>query len=343
MLLGLLAFFISCGLNSQEWTEAQAQSEPLSSVYSRVNPSVVEVVGIRHLQSGQGQAHKSLQGSGVIISEQGRVLTSAHVLDGADMIMVRFSSGRTVKAEVIASAGVADVALLQLHNLPGEVPAARLGDSDVVAVGDQILVIGAPYGIRHTLTVGYISGRRQSKTPCPGISPFEFLQTDAAINQGNSGGPMLDMQGRVIGIVSRILSRSGGSEGLGFAVGVNTAKRLLMDSQSMWVGFDAALISGPLARALNVPQESGLLVQSVAKNSPADQIGLQAGEVRVRLGSKELVIGGDIILSIQGRPVQASPETICEVGGIVGGFASQNHIEMTVLRGGETFRLRTGD
>lgn len=138
--------------------------------------------------------------------------------------VVRFLDDTTSKASIVSSAAQADVALLQLDNVPPDLSPAMLGDSDAAEVGDQILIIGAPYGIRHTMTVGYISGRRQSQSPCPSMTPFEFLQTDAAINQGNSGGPMLNMQGRVIGIVSRILSRSGGSEGLGFAVGINMEK-----------------------------------------------------------------------------------------------------------------------
>jgi len=236
----------------------------LSEVFEKVNPAVVVILtterGYAGLEPGQQATfNKGGLGSGIVVSKEGLIMTAAHVVQVADAVVVKFVDGNMVGAKVVGSAPQADVALLQLNHLPDNLVVAELGDSDDVNIGDEIFVIGAPYGVDHTLTVGYMSGRRHPEIVCNSLLPIEFLQTDAAINKGNSGGPMFNMDGKVIGIVSRILSYSGGSEGLGFAVSINTAKELLLNQGSVWTGLEAYLVSGPLAKALNVPREAGLL------------------------------------------------------------------------------------
>ncbi len=340
-LIFLLVVFSGCSMAANDHSFAQTKNTSLNSIFRQVNPAVVEIGVILDQARQDNSDSEGVLGSGVVVSKDGLVLTSSHVVDSADTIVVRFLDDTTSKASIVSSAAQADVALLQLDNVPPDLSPAMLGDSDAAEVGDQILIIGAPYGIRHTMTVGYISGRRQSQSPCPSMTPFEFLQTDAAINQGNSGGPMLNMQGRVIGIVSRILSRSGGSEGLGFAVGINSARNLVLNEESIWIGFDATLISGKLAQALNVPQEAGLLVQKVATDSLAEEMGLVAGRIQTEIGGRKWLLGGDIILDIQGTRIRPSIKSFCALNDIVGGFTSSSHIEMTVLRNGQKLRLST--
>jgi S1-C subfamily serine protease len=149
-----------------------------------------------------------------------------------------------------------------------------------VQIGEQVFVVGAPLGITHTLTVGHLSARHKPNATFSGMLTAEFFQTDAAINRGNSGGPMFDLKGEVIGIVSSILSQSGGSDGLGFAATSNIARRLLLDEPSVWSGLDGYLLIGEAARAFNLPVgfEAGLLVQRVALGSPADQLGVRGGK-----------------------------------------------------------------
>jgi len=339
LLIILLVLVNGCTLAAS--SHSLAQNPSLNQVFRRVNPSVVEIASIQHQARIEDSDPRSVLGSGVVISSEGQVLTAAHVVQAAQTILVRFLDGETARASIVSSATQADVALLQLESAPANLTPAVLGDSDTAEVGDKVLVIGAPYGIRHTMTVGHISGRRQSQSPCPSMTPFEFLQTDAAINQGNSGGPMLDMEGKIIGIVSRILSRSGGSEGLGFAVGINSARRLLLESDSVWIGFDAILIAGNLAQALNVPQEAGLLVQKVAPNSLAAGMGLQPGRIQAGLGDRKMLLGGDIILDIQGLTIEPSTRNICALGNVVGGFTSESRIAMTILRNGRKVQLTT--
>ena len=191
--------------------------------------------------------------------------------------------------------------MLFRSHVPAGAAVARLGDSDRAEVGDQVFVVGAPLGIGRTLTVGHLSARRTMNATSGGVVSRELFQTDAAINQGNSGGPLFDLNGNVIGVVSYIMSRSGGSDGLGFVVTSNTARRLLLDERTVWSGLDGYLLAGDLARAFNLPTERGaLLVQRVAAGSPAERLGLRGGTMPVAFGQETILLGGDVILAVEG-------------------------------------------
>jgi S1-C subfamily serine protease len=276
-------------------------------VFQRVTGSVVVVRAKgRDLvaQSGTSVLVKFNEvGSGVLVSADGKVLTAAHVVQIADEITVEFLGGESVAARVLASETRADLALLQLARVPAGVQPAQLGDSGRMQIGEQVLVIGAPYGIAHTLTVGYLSARHKPFTIFAEMPLAEFLQTDAAINQGNSGGPMFNMQGEVIGIVSHIISKSGGFEGLGFVVSSNMARQLMLEKRPFWSGITWFRVSGDLAEYLNLPQPFGLLVEEVAKNSPAEAIGLRPSRVVAKLEGKDVPLGGDIVLAAMGIPL----------------------------------------
>lgn len=283
-------------------TCGDAGAESIGDVFDRVYRSVVVIRTLeREVAAGGDRRLVSVpgQGSGVIISADGKVLTAAHVVDVAEAIHVEFPGGRRVPARVIASEPDADVSLLQLQQVPADAVVARVGDSDRVRIGDQVFIVGAPYGISHTLTVGYISGRHQPGRVWDRFTLAEFLQTDAAINRGNSGGPMFNMAGEVVGVVSHNISRSGGSEGLGFVVTSNLARDLLQDLRARWWGFAGELITGDLLRVFNLP-EPGLLVQRVVAKSPAEKLGLRGGIARATVGGRTLTVGGDIILRVQG-------------------------------------------
>jgi S1-C subfamily serine protease len=225
--------------------------------------------------------------------------------------------------------------------VPENLVVAELGNSDMMAIGDEVFVVGAPYGIDHTLTVGFLSGRRKPIRICNQLIPIEFLQTDAAINVGNSGGPMFSWDGKVIGIVSHILSQSGGSEGLGFAISINSAKELLLNQKSFWIGLETYLVSGSLAKALNVPQEAGLLIQRVADNSPAHEMGLEPSMIPVKIGREKILIGGDIVLEVQGIPVSTKIKNVCKIRDTMGGLHQGGSFEIKVLRGGKILTFST--
>ncbi|HVP80413.1 MAG TPA: trypsin-like peptidase domain-containing protein [Thermodesulfobacteriota bacterium] len=319
-----------------------SESRSVAEIFKQVNGSVTVIVALHKVSSvpaGLQQTTGLDLGSGVLVSKNGKVITSAHLVNAADQIAVKFSSGETVSARVVASAPLADVSLLQLESVPKEVVVAKLGDSERVEVGDEVFVVGAPYGLSHTLTVGHISARHKPIAILGGFEVGEFFQTDAAINQGNSGGPMFNMAGEVIGIASRILTKSGGSEGLGFAVTSNTARRLLLEEQSFWFGLDGIVLADEFAGAFNVPQSMGFLVQEVADNSPAARLGLQPGRTKSQIGSSEILLGGDIILEVVG--IQVSEDCYEKIRKRLSDMKPGDTITVKVLRAGRILQLYT--
>lgn len=279
-------------------------------------------------------------GSGFIISEEGEVITAAHLVQTADSVEVDLPNGKSHSARVVSSVPLADVALLQLEGVIEKLPWVELGNSAEAAIGDQVLVVGAPYGATHTLTVGHLSARRNPPNALAQLEQVEFLQTDAAINTGNSGGPMFNMQGQVVGMVSHIISKSGGWEGLGFAVTSATIQDVLLDSSPFWSGLEATMLQPALARALNLPQDCAYLVQNVAKNSPAARLGLRAGSLRAVIEGESVLLGGDVIIAIQGVKVEGlgSLEAIDKrISKLRGG----DTIVVTVFRNGTAVDLET--
>ncbi|HEV8702076.1 MAG TPA: trypsin-like peptidase domain-containing protein [Candidatus Polarisedimenticolia bacterium] len=315
----------------------------LSEVFRRVDPAVVEIHTTEvDLPPGPESLPVSVSGlgSGVLITPDGKVLTAAHVVQTANAIEVEFLTGEVVKARVLSSEPSADVAVLQLEKPPRGPFVARLGDSDAVEIGAPVFVVGAPLGASHTLTAGHISARRKPNSTFSGMSRAEFFQTDASINQGNSGGPLFDMQGEVIGIVSHILSHSGGSEGLGFAVTSRVARQLL-EQKSFWSGVNGFMLSGDLAQVFNVPPPGvGLLIQRVAAGSPAERLGLKGGTTRASIGGEDLVVGGDIILSILGTSL-AEPNSLAMVRQKITALGPDEQVAVVVLRGGKAVTLTT--
>lgn len=275
-------------------------SQSLSELYAKLSPSVVKVViSEKEFNTKSGQmADAQGVGSGVLISEDGLVLTASHVVQTADAIKVQFNDGETIPAHVVSSATFADVATIKLSWLPKGKKPVKLGNSDSTRIGDEIFMIGSPYGLDYSLSVGYISGRHVKNRFAHGQIDIEFFQTDAAINHGNSGGPMFNMKGEVIGVASFILSESGGFQGLGFAATSNVCQKLLLDDPTPWTGMVALMIGGKLASALNIPQGAGLLVQKVTLLSPLGLMGIQGGTIPLDMEGELVYIGGDVILSV---------------------------------------------
>ena len=247
-------------------------------------------------------------GSGVLVSEDGLVVTAAHVVDVADRVEVEFADQQRAVAEVIASSTLDDVALLQLNPPVHGVAPVKWGDSNKVEIGDAVFAVGAPYGLDHTLSSGRISGRRPRAALGPSGPQGELFQTDAPINRGNSGGPLFDEKGQLIGIVSFIVSASGGFEGLGFAVTSNTVHRVLLENRAVWTGMSGVLVQGEVAAALQLPQSGGYVIQQVARYSPAEAAGLRPGHIPAVIDGQSLLLGGDVILAVDGTEVDGTPE-----------------------------------
>lgn len=317
------------------------EAPTVAELYLEVDRGVVEIATVQQKVADQGPARRVSTGglgSGFLISADGQIMTAAHVVQVADQVSVRFATGDVVNARIVASDRSADVALIQAESVPEGVTPVVLGDSDSARIGEQVFVIGAPYGIAHSLTVGHISGRRTPSQLFGGFDQVELLQTDAAINQGNSGGPMFNMGGEVIGVVSHILSSSGGFQGVGFVVTSNLARRVLLDDPTPWTGLDGVLVEGPVARALNLPQTAGILVEGVAVGSPAAAIGLRAGSLTAEIAGQSFVLGGDVILAVN-SVVVGSPQFSRRIDEANRSLKGNDRFVLRVLRDGNVIEL----
>ena len=310
-------------------------AEPLSDVFDQVQRSVVVIRSLERdvAQGGDGATAVVSQGSGVLVSADGLVMTAAHLVHAASAVEVQFLTDGAVPARIVASEPAADVSLLKVDRVPAGAGVAVLADSDRTRVGEQVFVVGAPYGLSLTLSVGHLSGRLKPGHVSGLFELAEFLQTDAAINQGNSGGPLFNAAGEVLGIVSHLITKSGGFEGLGFVVASNTARRLLLEQPVPWLGIDAVLLEGAMARLFNLPV-SGLLIQRVAEYSPAEKMGLRGGVTRAVIGERTLILGGDVILAVEGVPVD---EFIRRQA--ISALKSGSRITLIRMRAGRTERI----
>jgi S1-C subfamily serine protease len=315
-----------------------ARAQNLEEIFHKVNPSVV-VVRSRGRDVGAGGVTRFKEtGSGVLISSGGRVMTAAHVVNAMDEITVEGVAGEVVRATLISTDAAADVSLLQLERVTAAMRVAQIGDSDTVKVGQQVMVVGAPYGLAHSMSVGWISARWPPNTIFRDMPLAEFLQTTATINTGNSGGPMFNMAGEVIAIVSQNISKSGGSEGLGFVVTVNSARKILVDRKVFWGALQGRLLTGDLAALLNVPAPAGFLVKTVAQGSMAWNMGLQGGDRIVTISGQEVALGGDVILSVDDIPV-VSEDNIEKIRDKLAGAPLGAPFKMSVLRAGRVIEL----
>src|SRR5947208_11066816 len=314
--------------------EAQAPGE----VFRKVAPSVVVIRAKGRDISASGQSRFAETGSGVLISQDGKVMTAAHVVHAMDEISVEFLGGETVKAHVVASEPAADLSLLQLARVPAGAKASPLANSDPIQVGDPVIIVGAPYGLSYSLSNGLISARWKPNTVYKTMPLAEFFQTTATINTGNSGGPMFDMKGEVVGIVSHNMSKSGGSEGLGFVVTINTANKLLVERKVFWSALQGIVLTGDLAAIFNVPAPAGFLVKTVSQGSQAWNMGLQGGDRIVTVGGREIALGGDIILSVDGIPV-VSEDNIEKIRNRLASAPLGTPFKMSVLRAGKVIEL----
>jgi S1-C subfamily serine protease len=315
-----------------------AGAQTVRQVFEKVAPATVIIRARGRDVSGTGQTRFTETGSGVLISKDGQVMTASHVVHAMDEIKVEFLGGETVTAHIVASEPAADLSLLKLDRVPPGATVAEMADSDTVKVGDQVIVVGAPYGLAHSLSVGYVSARWAPNTVYRTMPMAEFFQTDATINTGNSGGPMFSMDGKVVGVVSHNISKGGGSEGLGFVVTLNTAKRLLLERRSFWSGLEGTPLSDEVADLLNLPNRSaGFAVKNVAKGSPADAMGIRGSTMLVQLAGEEVPLGGDIILSVDGVP--AARANMAKIRESLNRLPPGGTFKVTVLRAGQVLEL----
>ncbi|MET0754234.1 MAG: trypsin-like peptidase domain-containing protein [Pyrinomonadaceae bacterium] len=281
-------------------------------VYKTLSPGVAFITSIAYQQNDYGDVQQGKgSGSGSVIDNQGHILTNYHVIEDAQKLTVSLGGDKTFPATVIGGDPDTDLAIIKIEPPKEGLTIVPLGDSDKLDVGQKVLAIGNPFGLDRTLTTGVISGlqRPLRSVPVPGAPNGRVIegaiQTDASINPGNSGGPLLDKFGRMIGINSQILSRSGGSVGVGFAIPVSIAKRVVPqliqygEVRRPKLGVDGVSVARLQEQGLEMPVEKGLLLRAVGGGSPASSAGLRGLS---RTGSGEVVLG-DIITSIDGQSI----------------------------------------
>jgi serine protease Do len=317
-----------------------AQPQTLGEMYRKASPSVVVIRAKGREVSKGGVTRFGETGSGVLVTPDGKVVTASHVVHGMEDITVEFLGRDPVRARVIAFQPAADLALLQLDVVPPDPPVATIADSSRVDIGDPVFIIGAPYGLTYSLSSGIISARWNPNTVNREFPRAEFFQTDATINTGNSGGPMFNTAGEVIGIVSHMITKSGGSEGLGFVVTTHTVRQLLFEKRAFYLGVDGQIVSGPVAMLLNVPQEGGYLVKTVVKDSLGEHLGLRAGDRPATIDGQEIVLGGDIILAAQGINVLTIDDLV-QAAKAIRDQPPGREVGMRVLRAGKVVDLAT--
>jgi S1-C subfamily serine protease len=272
------------------------------------------------------------QGSGFIIDKEGHILTNYHVIADARQVEVTLNNRKTYRATVVGTDRSHDLAVIQIK--APDLPSMVLGDSRNLQVGQKVYAIGNPFGLSGTMTRGIVSSIRSVKEP-DGMSIDEAIQTDAAINPGNSGGPLLNWHGEVIGINTMIASNSGQSAGIGFAIPINTAKAVLNDLVTLGrvrrpaLGVRTIPITPELAEQMGLPSDFGLLVIQVLPGGAADRAGLRGGTERAYLGNSPIMLGGDLIVAVDGEKVEDQQD----LAQIMNNHRAGDTVRMNVYRG----------
>ena len=274
-------------------------------------------------------------GSGFIISKEGVILTNSHLVFGHQTIDVILDNGFSTRAELVGVDPLLDLAVLGISVSVQNLPVAILGDSNKVQTGEDVLAIGNPFGLQQTLTKGIISGVNRTLSASPMSPELLLIQIDAAVNPGNSGGPLVNGCGEVIGINTAMLGRG---ENVNFAVPINMAKKVIPQLLAKgrvirpWLGVGGKFIQKELGQIINLPLVDGFMVETVEPESPAERAGLNEGDLPVTIAGKEYLFGGDIIVAIDGRGFTGRDE----LAELVSSLGVGDKVPLTLHYGGET-------
>lgn len=323
------------GCQQQEPGRKDEYAETATAIYDRVAPAVVLIhaVSINPYRLTQRVEHSV--GSGFIIDPEGLVLTNSHVVFGRQSLVVQLNDGVTLPAQLIGADPIFDIAVLRIPKLNQyALAAAKLGDSNCVRVGEDVLALGSPLGLDQSLTRGIVSAINRVLPPISFTLRQPLIQVDTPINPGNSGGPLLNSRGEVVGITTAIVPNA---QNIGLAIPINLAKEalpsLILQGRLIrpWLGFHGQFIDHDLQKWLRIPLEIGFLVEVVEPGSPAEQVELRGGKLELTIAGYEYLLGGDIITKLNGAPL-TTPENIIaalaelRVGSIV---------NLTIFRGGK--------
>jgi S1-C subfamily serine protease len=304
---------------SETTTPAAGEGLSAATIYDRVHRGVVEIA----TTSFAGGA--AAQGSGFVYDEEGHVVTNQHVVAGANDINVRFADGATYPAELVGTDRSTDLAVIKVDAPASVFEAIRLGDSSALRVGDPVVALGSPFGLEGTITSGIVSALHRPMTAPNGFTINDSIQTDTAINHGNSGGPLLDSSGRVIGVNAQIESDGGGSDGVGFAIPSNTVRSIV--SQLIETGEVEHAYLGVRLQAV----EEGVAITEVRPDTPAEEAELRPSTGTEAVAGQQLPTGGDVIVEVDGVDVS----TEAEIQSLIDAKQPGDSVELTLLRGGD--------
>jgi S1-C subfamily serine protease len=323
-------------------------------IYERLSPGVVTVISIFEGTSLVEAEGEGGQGSGFVLDSRGYVATNAHVVttggadsERAERVFVEFADGNRVPAEIVGDDPNTYVALLKIDPAGLELTPLQLGDSAGLEVGEPVAAIGSPFGENQSLSIGVISAVDRNIESLTRFQIGNAIQTDAAINPGNSGGPLLDARGRVIGINAQIKSESGGGEGVGFAIPVDTVERSLgelRDDGSVeygYLGVRALALWPQLAERLDLEVRNGALLDQVEPDSPAEDAGLRGGDSQIEFQATPVPTGGDVILAVDGRALTRRDD----LADVISGMSAGESVKLELLRDGErrTVEIELGE
>lgn len=308
------AFLFLVGASAWALTEDERNT---ISVYKKTAPGVVNITStVLERDFFFGLVPREGAGSGAIIDSRGYILTNNHVIKDAHRIEVTLSDGSKWPGRLVGTDPENDLAVIKIEAPSSRLVAIPLGSSSDLQVGQKVLAIGNPFGLGETLTIGIISSLGRSIRSETGALMEDLIQTDAAINPGNSGGPLIDSEGKIIGVNTAIFSPSGGNVGIGFAIPVDTAKRILPDLMEKgyvahaWLGASLFPLTPGLAKALDLQVSRGALVVEVIRGGPADKAGLRGGTKMVQVGNAILPVGGDVVMAIDGEKLESSEDLV---------------------------------
>jgi S1-C subfamily serine protease len=325
-----------------ESSEPAADSQTsVGAIYAKTNHGVVEITSTSTSATPFGDTQQQeAQGSGFVYDEDGHIVTNQHVVDGARSISVRFWNGATYAASLVGTDPSTDLAVIRVDAPASLLEPLRLGDSSNVEIGDPVVAIGSPFGLEGTITSGIVSALHRQMTAPNNFTINDSIQTDAAINHGNSGGPLLDARGRVIGVNAQIESDSGGSDGVGFAIPSNTARSIvsqLVESGEVahaYLGIEMVPIPASVADELGLA--AGVAVTDVRSGTPAEEAGIEPSTESTTINGQQYPTGGDVIVEFDGKAITSSEELQSAVDAKKPG----DTVTITIVRDGERKTIR---
>jgi S1-C subfamily serine protease len=339
-------------ISTQVVAEADAEHQLLTNIYQRVNPSVVNIEIVSRFQTSTNIIDSS--GSGFVLDTEGHIVTNAHVVRDAEEIVVTFFDGYVANAKLVGVDDYSDLGVIEVDPSRATLVPVILGDSNSLQVGQRVIAIGNPFGLNGSMTDGIISALDRSLLSAqlldPTYKPYNnpsIIQVDAAVNPGNSGGPLLNSYGEVIGITTAIRTENGGFQGIAFAVPVNTVKRIVPQliangkAEYSWLGIssppaDQGYSVAAVAEELGLPVRNGVLISAVTPGSPAERAGLQAGTNTQVVRGMEVPTDSDIIVAINGTMIRDIDDLLAY---LVENTSPGDKVVLTIVRRGQTLDL----